>query len=104
MPYNDTSDPCNEERKLRKRLTSLFAALLAALLTPGLVAAQEAPENSLPLDGHIAPVGTSVELSWFDADPPRVGSVTVRRRLYGQKGGEQLADHCHGPWACHAVP
>lgn len=49
--------------------------------------AQVAPEKILPVDGHITQDGQAVELNWFDATPPRVGSVTVKRRLYGQTGG-----------------
>ena len=50
--------------------------------------AQTSAEKHLPLDGNIAANGSAVELNWFDADPPRVGSVTIKRRIYGQTGGE----------------
>lgn len=50
--------------------------------------AQPAVEQILPLDGHFNADGTAIELNWFDATPPRVGSVTVKRRRYGQVGGE----------------
>lgn len=48
--------------------------------------ARDASEAILALDGSIAPNGRAVELRWFDAQPPRVGAVTVRRRLLGQIG------------------
>lgn len=65
--------------------------ILAALLwlaSLGPAAAQQTTEQILPLDGRTAPDGTSIDLLWFDAQPPRVGSVTVKRRLHGQTGGE----------------
>ncbi len=65
-------------------LTLLMVCLLAA----GALSAQNAAEKILPLDGWINPDGSAVELNWFDAKPPRVGGVTVKRRLYGQIGGE----------------
>jgi len=64
----------------------LFAALIWAMAVVA-ADAQRSAEKILPLDARIDPEGTWVELSWFDAQPPRVGSVTVKRRLYGQTGG-----------------
>lgn len=40
------------------------------------------------MDGHFNATGTALELNWFEATPPRVGSVTVKRRRYGQLGGQ----------------
>ena len=70
-----------------RRLGLIFAALLWAL---GATAsdAQESAEKILPMDGQISADGRIIELNWFDAKPPRVGSVTVKRRLYGQLGGQ----------------
>ncbi len=82
---------------------NLISALLAFLLSAEALLAQNSVEKILPLDGRIAADGSAVELSWFDANPPRVGSVTVRRRLYGQTGGETLADDCLRAGAGHAV-
>jgi hypothetical protein len=67
--------------------TLVFAGALWAL---GCLAGQAAGggETILPIDGAITRDGTAVDLSWFNATPPRVGSVTVKRRLYGQTGGE----------------
>jgi hypothetical protein len=50
--------------------------------------AQNSAEKSLALDGQIAADGHSVTLNWFTAEPPRTGSATVKRRIYGQVGGE----------------
>lgn len=50
--------------------------------------AQQSVEKILPLDGHITQDGGKIELNWFSAEPARVGSVTVKRRLYGQTGGQ----------------
>ena len=69
-------------------LTVFLWALWLCLTGAGVVHAQSMPEKILPMDGHITPDGQKIELNWFDADPPRVGSVTVKRRLYGEIGGE----------------
>lgn len=68
------------------RILSIIAALFWCL---GTIAAnaQSSAEKILPMDGHITGDGRGIELNWFDAKPPRVGSVTVKRRLYGQTGG-----------------
>ena len=68
-------------------------AILLSLIVTCLVGiraapAQEMSEKILPLDGHINAAGTLVELNWFDAQPPRVGSVSINRRLYGKEGGD----------------
>ena len=60
--------------------------LLCLCLSSGPLAAQEASERPLPLDGRIAADGTSVTLDWFDATPPRVGSVRIARRRLGDVG------------------
>ena len=62
---------------------------LIFLLSSDAVFAQNSAEKSLTLDGQIAADGSAVTLSWFTAEPPRTGSATVKRRLYGQVGGEQ---------------
>lgn len=62
---------------------AIFIALIA-----GPLAAQAANEKPLPLNGLIADDGRSVELSWFEAKPPRVGSVSVNRRRLGESGAE----------------
>ena len=67
---------------------NLIYAFLAFLLSAEALLAQNSVEKILPLDGRIEADGSAFELSWFDATPPRVGSVTVKRRLYGQTGGE----------------
>ena len=67
------------------------ALILSALLwclAPVMTAAQVSVEKILPLDAHFNADGTLLELNWFDAQPPRVGSVTVKRRRYGQIGGD----------------
>lgn len=51
------------------------------------LAARSASEEFLALDGRIDPSGRAIELSWFDAEPPRVGSVVVKRRTLGETGG-----------------
>lgn len=66
--------------------STLFAALCLTLISQ-VAAALESVEKILPLDGQIAADGSAVTLNWFDATPPRVGSVTVKRRLYGRQGG-----------------
>ena len=69
------------------RINLIFSALFwvfGALVSH----AQSMQEKILPMDGHITADGRTIELNWFDAQPPRVGSVTVKRRLYGQTGGE----------------
>lgn len=65
----------------------LVLTVLLWSLGAGSALAQRSVEKILPLDGRIAPDG-SFQLSWFDAKPPRVGSVTIKRRPYGQTGGE----------------
>ena len=72
------------------RFTWIIAALVSCLWAIA-ADAQEAVEKILPIDGHIAQDGRAIELNWFDAKPPRVGSVTVKRRLYGQTGGHTWA-------------
>lgn len=47
-----------------------------------------AEEKILRLDGEIASDGSRVELRWLGATPPRAGAVEIRRRLYGQTGGQ----------------
>lgn len=69
------------------RKISLLATTVL-LLIAGPLAAQSALEEPLPVDGNIALNGSAVELNWFAATPPRVGAVTVKRRLYGETGGE----------------
>jgi hypothetical protein len=65
----------------------LFAWLIWCLV-PMIASAQPSAEKILPLDGHFNADGTALELNWFEAQPPRAGSVTVKRRLYGQSGGK----------------
>ncbi len=66
----------------------LLISTLAFLLNGPAVLAQTSTEKALVLDGQINPDGSAVTLSWFTAQPPRTGSATVKRRLYGQVGGE----------------
>lgn len=70
------------------RRTILFLTGMLWVLSAGLASAQRSVEKILPLDAEIAANGRSIELSWFDAEPQRVGSVTVKRRLYNQLGGQ----------------
>lgn len=63
-------------------------ALTNLLFCAGALLAQTSVEKPLPVDGNIARNGSQVELNWFSATPPRVGAVTVKRRLYGQTGGD----------------
>ncbi|WP_282063832.1 hypothetical protein [Roseobacter litoralis] len=65
-------------------LFSVFCLLISATV----LAAETSVEKLLALDGSIASNGRAVELSWFDADPPRVGSVIVNRRTLGQTGAD----------------
>ena len=65
-----------------------LASVLCLLISATVLAAQPSVEKPLALDGSIAPNGRAVELSWFDADPPRVGSVIVNRRILGTRGGD----------------
>lgn len=51
------------------------------------VQAQPASEKNLALDANIAPNGRAIELHWFDAQPARVGPVSISRRSLGDKGG-----------------
>ena len=67
---------------------TLLALKLAFLLSCGPVLAQNSAEKNLTLDGRISADGSAVQLNWFTATPPRAGSATVKRRLYGQDGGE----------------
>ena len=64
----------------------LLFSVLILLTSATVLVAETSVEKHLPLDGSIAPNGRAVELSWFDADPPRVGSVIVNRRTLGQTG------------------
>lgn len=66
----------------------LLILKLTFLLSAGPVLAQDSAEKSLTLDGQISADGSTVTLSWFTTTPPRAGSATVKRRLYGQVGGE----------------
>jgi hypothetical protein len=66
----------------------LLISKLVFLLSAGSAFAQTSVEKSLVLDGQISADGSAVTLSWFTAQPPRMGSATVKRRLYGQVGGE----------------
>ena len=66
----------------------LIILKLAFLLSAGPVFAQTSAEKGLTLDGQISADGRAVQLNWFTANPPRAGSATVKRRLYGQVGGE----------------
>lgn len=70
---------------MRKILMLAGAIWLVGAMAAG---AQQSVEKILPLDGHITQDGRKIELNWFSAKPPRVGSVTVKRRLYGQTGGQ----------------
>jgi hypothetical protein len=67
---------------------SLFVMVMVWLLGATVCAAQPSAEKILPLDAHFNADGTALELNWFEAHLPRVGSVTVKRRLYGQLGGQ----------------
>ena len=67
---------------------SLLVIMLVWLLGAEAGEAQPSIEKILPLDGHFNADGTALEMNWFDANPPRVGSVTIKRRLYGQIGGQ----------------
>lgn len=64
----------------------LLAVPVLFLLFIGPLWAQASAEKHLALEGVIAPNGRAVELSWFDANPPRVGSVIINRRISGQTG------------------
>lgn len=66
----------------------LIILKLAFLLSAGPVFAQTSAEKGLTLDGQISADGRAIQLNWFTANPPRAGSATVKRRLYGQVGGE----------------
>lgn len=66
----------------------LLISTLAVWLSGGPLLAQTSTEKGLALDGQISPDGSAVTLNWFTAQPPRTGSATVKRRLYGQVGGE----------------
>lgn len=70
-----------------KGLKRIFAGLFWMLFATS-VTAELSAEKILPLDATVSEDGQSITLNWFDAQPPRVGSVTVKRRLYGQTGGQ----------------
>lgn len=71
------------------KMVLLFQTTLALLTSlTGLATAQNAVEKLLRLDGSVAPNGQIVELRWLNAKPPRVGAVTVNRRLLGQTGAQ----------------
>lgn len=65
-----------------------FITMVIWLACAKLAVAQAALESILPLDGALSDDGRAVELSWFDAQPPRVGAVTIKRRQYGKTGAE----------------
>jgi len=70
-------------------IRTLFIAFCASVfLSVTGLSAQTEPEGHLSLDGQIADDGRSVTLSWFDTDRPRLGSVVVKRRDFGQVGGD----------------
>ncbi|WP_187431103.1 hypothetical protein [Roseobacter fucihabitans] len=69
-------------------MCKIFPAFLYVLLIAPVALAQNSVEKHLALDGSIAVNGQAVELSWFDANPPRVGSVIIERRLLGETGGD----------------
>ena len=71
-----------------KREAMGWLCVLVILCLPQLSMAQRSVEQHLPLDGKIAADGSQVTLSWFDAVPRRVGSVSVARRWLGDKGGD----------------
>lgn len=75
------------KRLLAPILSPVLVPVLFWFLTAAAAGAQLSSEKILPLDGRLAGDGRAVELTWFDADPPRVGSVSVNRRLHGQLGG-----------------
>lgn len=69
-------------------IRNFLFVILMWLAGAGGLSAQSSAEGSLPLDGQILPGQRTVTLSWLEAEPPRAGSVTVKRRVYGQTGGE----------------
>lgn len=69
------------------RYLTLKLSVVLWLFLTAIAAAQPSSERLLPVVGKIIADGRAIELSWFEADPPRVGSVTVMRRLHGQTGG-----------------
>ena len=71
-----------------RALARTVAAALMLFACAGSLSAQSSVEKSLPVDGHIGLNGSLIELNWFDATPKRVGSVTIKRRLYGQTGAD----------------
>ncbi|RYH08198.1 hypothetical protein [Tropicimonas sp. IMCC6043] len=74
-------------RLSRACLSWLAAGLLAVgIALPGAALAQSNAVGFLPLQGQIAPDGSSVELRWPDANPPRAGNVVVMRRELGETG------------------
>lgn len=66
----------------------LLVSLFASLFVASDLCAQTSLEKHLPLDGNIKTDGSAVYLSWFDAKPPRIGDVIVKRRLLGDIGGD----------------
>lgn len=65
---------------------NIAVTMLALLMGPQILCAQSSVEKTLPLDGKITAQGTAIELNWFDAPRSRVGSVSVKRRMFGQTG------------------
>jgi len=63
-----------------------WMTVLCALLQPVPAAAQASAETYLPLDGTISADGRKVTLVWDEANPLRVGNVTINRRELGQRG------------------
>ena len=76
-----------------------LSAAILLLACVSATSARDQVEGILALDGSIAPNGRAVELRWLDAKPPRVGSVTVRRRILGQVGAQhwQPVGQTQGP-------
>jgi hypothetical protein len=74
----------------------LLFAVVFWLAGIGAALAQPMSEKILPMDGHITDDGEAIELNWFDANPPRVGSVAVKRRIYGQIGAESWKTRATG--------
>jgi hypothetical protein len=74
-------------------------AALVAIALAGAAGAQVVDEKPLPLDGSISADGSEVRLVWADAQPPRVGNVSVFRRELGEMGGQTWRPIAplHGP-------
>ncbi len=62
--------------------------LALALLCPPLAYAQDSVERPLPLDGQIAADGSQVALDWRNANRPNRLSVRIKRRIWGETGGD----------------